>query len=43
MGVLFSVTIVFKLPTALLIKNIGTSRRNEDEGKREGKEERMGE
>lgn len=34
MGVLFSVTIVFKLLTALLIKNIGKSRRNEEEGKR---------
>lgn len=34
MGVLFSVTIVFKLPTALLIKNIRKSRRNEEEGKR---------
>lgn len=43
MEVLFSVTFLFKLPTALLIKNIGKSRRNEEEGKREGKEERMGE
>ena len=43
MEVLFSVTFLFKLPTALLIKIIGKSRRNEEEGKREGKEERMGE
>ena len=35
MEVLFSVTFLFKLPTALLIKNIGKSRRNEEEGKRE--------